>query len=263
MQSRVKTPLPTATTPNNLVCLLWDDLNPDDADNPGAHVYVDTDGSRCVVQYADYSEYNGDVGDVMTAEIILYADGTIKLQYQSFGTGFDTESGAIGIENHDGTDGLEVAYATSYLHDELAVTFIKPYQWLELDKYSGLVDPGGADTVLCSISAGTLDSGVYLANIVVHSNDPNTQLNPMTVPVEMTVGGSEPPWICADVDNNGSPADIGDLVYLVDFMFNDGPVPDYVEAADLNGSGGNPDIEDLIVLVDYMFADGPEPTCSL
>jgi hypothetical protein len=52
---------------------------------------------------------------------------------------------------------------------------------------------------------------------------------------------------------------ISDLVYLVDFMFSDGPPPPNWNEADINGDGTGPDISDLVHLVDYMFAGGPPP----
>ena len=70
-------------------------------------------------------------------------------------------------------------------------------------------------------------------------------------------------YICGDIDGNGNPTiDIADLVYLVDYMFQDGPEPPIMEAADIDGSGGpSPiDISDLVYLVDYMFTGGPAPT---
>ena len=65
--------------------------------------------------------------------------------------------------------------------------------------------------------------------------------------------------IRGDIDHNGSPLiDIADLVYLVDYMFNEGPTPVCLGEADLDANGVN-DIADLVFLVDYMFNDGPEP----
>ncbi|MFH1686342.1 MAG: hypothetical protein ABIE70_02320 [bacterium] len=62
-----------------------------------------------------------------------------------------------------------------------------------------------------------------------------------------------------DVNDLGEPSpDIGDLVYLVNYMFNDGPPPPCERAADVNGSGGIPDISDLIYLLNFMFHDGPD-----
>ncbi|MCK4301458.1 MAG: dockerin type I repeat-containing protein, partial [candidate division Zixibacteria bacterium] len=62
-----------------------------------------------------------------------------------------------------------------------------------------------------------------------------------------------------DVDGNGF-IDISDLVYLVDYIFNDGPEPPCWDEGDVDGSGIAPiDIADLVYLADYMFAQGPEP----
>jgi hypothetical protein len=67
--------------------------------------------------------------------------------------------------------------------------------------------------------------------------------------------------MCGDVDGDGDPLiTIADLVYLVDYMFNQGPPPPVEAAADMDGSGGI-DIADLVYLVDYMFNDGPPPVC--
>ena len=52
--------------------------------------------------------------------------------------------------------------------------------------------------------------------------------------------------------------DIGDPVYLVDYMFTGGPAPECFEEADMNGDLAI-DISDLVLLVDYMFTGGPEP----
>ncbi len=62
--------------------------------------------------------------------------------------------------------------------------------------------------------------------------------------------------------------DISDLVYLVDYMFSQGPEPPCWEEANVDGSGpatppdeGSDDIDisDLVHLVDYMFNGGPPP----
>ena len=67
--------------------------------------------------------------------------------------------------------------------------------------------------------------------------------------------------ICGDINGDGDGADIADLVYLVEYMFNSGPPPPLMETTDVNGSGDGPDIADLIYLVNYMFNSGPEPNC--
>lgn len=51
---------------------------------------------------------------------------------------------------------------------------------------------------------------------------------------------------------------ITDLVYLVTYMFQNGPLPPCAEEADIDGSG-DLDVADLVHLVTFMFQDGPPP----
>lgn len=68
-------------------------------------------------------------------------------------------------------------------------------------------------------------------------------------------------WVMAgNVDGIGD-IDISDLVYLVEYMFNEGPEPIPYSSGDMDCSGGLIDISDLVYLVNYMFSNGPEP-CS-
>ena len=56
--------------------------------------------------------------------------------------------------------------------------------------------------------------------------------------------------------------DIADLVYLVNYMFDSGPVPSCIDEANVDGLGGaglEVDIADLVYLVSYMFSGGPAP----
>lgn len=66
-------------------------------------------------------------------------------------------------------------------------------------------------------------------------------------------------FMCGDFDDN-EVVDISDLVYLIDYMFNQGPAPEPLEAADVNSSG-DVDIADLVYLIDYMFTGGPGLNC--
>ena len=76
--------------------------------------------------------------------------------------------------------------------------------------------------------------------------------------------------IRGDIDHNGSAPDIADLIYMVTYMFQNGPPPpcnepympdcpdQYYSEADVDGNGTcTPDIGDLIYLVTYMFQEGP------
>jgi len=68
------------------------------------------------------------------------------------------------------------------------------------------------------------------------------------------------PYVCGDTDGSWDNPNISDLTYLVDYFFQGGPPPIYMDAADVNSSG-IVDISDLTFIVDYMFHDGPPPDC--
>ena len=65
--------------------------------------------------------------------------------------------------------------------------------------------------------------------------------------------------ICGDYTGNGQ-VEIGDLVFLVDAMFNQGQWPIYPPIADCDGDG-NIDIADVVCWVSWMFGGGPAPQC--
>ncbi|MFZ5980768.1 MAG: trypsin-like serine peptidase [Candidatus Zixiibacteriota bacterium] len=260
MASRYKTSIPDTSLPNNILAWLWDDLDADDDFNTSDHVYLDTSSNRCVVQFVNYPEFGADVGDVVTAEVIIYADGSIRFQYQSIAPGFDVNNCTVGIENQDGTDGLEVAFLTPYLHDELAIVFYRPYQWLNMAKQAGSLDPGTADTIACCFTSESLDSGSYFLNLEIYSNDPYTSNNPWIIPVELNVSGHEA-FICGDINNSGGEPDISDITYLISYLYLNGPPPVHMEAADTNNSGGEPDIADITRIISFLYLDGPDLVC--
>ncbi|MFH1374403.1 MAG: dockerin type I repeat-containing protein [bacterium] len=60
-----------------------------------------------------------------------------------------------------------------------------------------------------------------------------------------------------DVDNTGA-IDVGDLTYLVAYLFQGGPPPPCEDEGDVDGTGSI-DVGDLTYLVAYLFQGGPAP----
>jgi len=176
--------IPTAGTPNNMIAWLWDDLDPG---NAATHVYYQNVGNSLVIQFEHYFEYP-DGGHWVDAEMILYANGNIKIQYDYFDPGFDVLSCTVGIENADGTDGLQVVYNAAYLHDDLALLFLLESQWLSENPSSGTIPPGGSADIWVKADATGLNGGFYDALVHIISNDP---VHPdTTMPVGLTVYGT-------------------------------------------------------------------------
>ncbi len=261
MLSRYKTAIPNATNPDNFLAWMWDDLNPDDADNPGVHVYVGNYGGNYVIQFVNYPEYQANPGDIITAEIVLYPNGDILYQYLTVAAGFDIANSCIGIENSSGTDGAQVAFLTPYVKDNLAVLFTSPYRWVGLNKGSGSLSAGTNETIIAKFASGDLPDSTYEANIIITSNDPNGTRNPWTVPVQLTVS-DQAPFLCGDVDNSGVFQGILELTYLVGYIFRGGPPPADFRTADLNGIAGYQGILELTYMVDFIFRSGPPPSCQ-
>ena len=258
MDSRTSRPIPYSTIPNAILAWFWDDLDPTDTDNANGHVYYKAFADHFVISFVDYPEYRGDAGDVITAQVIIYADGSIRYQYQTIAPGVDIVANTVGIENHYGSDGLEVVYHTSYLKDNLAIEFFKPYDWLTIDQASGIVDPGQADTITCTVSTTTdLEPGDYTADLVIRSNDPAN--DPMTISANLTVNELMP-YTCGDADGD-TKVNVSDAVYIINYVFSGGAAPDPLEAGDVN-CDENVNVSDAVYLIAYVFSGGEAPCAA-
>ena len=186
--------IPNTGEPNNMVAAFWDDLYPPSGGQ--VYYYQDTANQRFVVQWNNIPHISS--GGPYTFEIILYADGTVVIQYQNMVSVFN--SATIGIENAAGNDGLQVAYNQNYVHNNLAIVFQLPGQWLDVNPLVGNVAAGERDTLDVWMNARELEAGVYQANITINNTDPNNSI--VVVPVTFTVSDAPPP----------APAAITDLV---------------------------------------------------
>jgi hypothetical protein len=57
----------------------------------------------------------------------------------------------------------------------------------------------------------------------------------------------------------GDEINVSDLVYMVNFMFQEGPPPPCTEEADVDGTG-SVDVADLVALAQFMFSSGASPS---
>jgi len=60
-----------------------------------------------------------------------------------------------------------------------------------------------------------------------------------------------------DADGDGE-VDVDDVIFLLNYIFSDGPEPVDFCCADANGDGAI-DIDDVVYIIHYSFAGGPEP----
>jgi len=139
-------PLPNSSQPNDIVSMLWDDLN----FNTGGSAYYQTfdpcpvgTGACTVVEYYQASHYGGAAGSAGTWEAIFYADGNLMIQFLDAGT--EEGSGSTtGIEDNNAAGDWGLTYACNVaasITDGLAIQFTPPPPAPRYDE-SGKAAPG-------------------------------------------------------------------------------------------------------------------------
>ena len=172
------TPLPSAADPNNMVALFWDDLNPGGG---GSVRYQNMGDGRFIVQYTAVPRFSGGTG-ALTAQIILSESGAVTYQYQTVPS--TVNSATVGIENADGTDGLQIVYDGAYLEDGLAIRIASLF--VEADLSAGLVPAGTSQDVVLTFDATGLTPGTYTATMTITTNSTNQPS--VVIPVQLNVG---------------------------------------------------------------------------
>lgn len=197
--------IPGTGSPNNFIAGMWDDIEPQN----GTGVFYEGNAERFIIQYEATPRFLANDAPV-TFQIILFPDGSFKMQYADLTTALLTSS-TVGIEGPGGTSGLQVIFNNAYLEENLAVTFTPPI--------AGTLEPGESVEIPIEISAEALEGGnTYVGDIVVSSNDP---INPeVLVPVTLEVlDGPEVvsyTLVNADTDTEIGPLNDGDIIDLAD-----------------------------------------------
>jgi uncharacterized membrane protein len=121
------TPVPSASLPHDFIAAFWDDLAVGPGYNFGA-IYYEQQGlapnRQFIVEWCNITTLGG--AGPMSFEVILNETGQMWIQYDKLGSA-DSGSATVGIENFDGTDGLEYCYDTAgIITNNLAVMFSRP-----------------------------------------------------------------------------------------------------------------------------------------
>ncbi|MCD4819883.1 MAG: choice-of-anchor D domain-containing protein [Candidatus Cloacimonetes bacterium] len=190
--------IPGSSDPNNVLALFWDDLNPTSGGN--IYYYADNTNNRFIVEYDQIQHYGTTYPGTYTMQAIIYQNGDIVYQYKTMLETLD--SATIGIENSDGTDGLQVVYNASYVTDGLAILFStdSATSWLNIDTNSGSIAPSGNETITLSIDTAGMEVGTYTKNLVVTSNDPDEAS--ITIPVNLNVNTGGNPQISVNISSH-------------------------------------------------------------
>jgi large repetitive protein len=172
--------IPNTSTPNNILAVFWDDLNP--GAKGQVYYYYDSVLKRFIVQYNDIPLVGQTGGN--TFQAILYSDGTIVYQYYKLSGPLNFCT--VGIENSTGTVGINVVHNASYLKNSLAIAFTPPQTgWVSASPKRGYIAASNSQTVTMSFNSSGLTAGKYYGNLYIDSTDPDTPT--ITVPVKFTV----------------------------------------------------------------------------
>ena len=175
--------LPTTGAPFNLVAPFWEDLDL----TKGGAVFYKSSANQLVVSFVSVQRWNDTVGTV-TFQVVLYANGEIRFQYNNMSAA--TNSATVGIQNSDGSDGLQVAYNQSYLHSQLAIRIVPGVQFLDEIPSFGTVNANQYQIMTVKVDATELPVGDTTGYILINSDDTS---NPqLTFPVNLFVAPGSP-----------------------------------------------------------------------
>ncbi len=126
-----------------------------------------------------------------------------------------------------------------------------------LPDYNGLAIPytlqtehSFVDSQTCTLPPDWNDKNCYVAVFVQNDDSP--------YPVFRSAkSGLFPTWMFGDA-NRDKIVDIGDVMYLIGYLFKSGPLPKPLAAGDANGDC-IVDIGDVMYLIGYLFKAGPIP----
>jgi subtilisin family serine protease len=196
--------IPNPEPPNDMLAAFYDDLN---FENGGTGYFYTNNVDSAIITWDHVPDWRQE--GIFTFQIILAGPAGITYQYLEMGPGRLDEC-TIGIENSDGTDGLEMAFNAPYMHDNLAIKV--GLGWLVVSPASGIIDPHDSFVATVTFDASNLLTGTYTGSIHLDSNDP---VNPNAViPVTLNVGMGCI-YVPGDCDHSGTPLELNDVIAMI------------------------------------------------
>ena len=185
--SRNNDQIPSDRSPDNILALCWDDLQP-----LNGTVYYKTEGNKLIVQYSDYQQYGTKA--IFNAEIILDSNGGITYQYKNFSEKFTYDTLTVGIENHSGDEGIQVVYNENFINEKMAVHFSNiNNSILKISPLSGALASSESQIITAYVNALNMIEGNYNYSFIVRNNDPTNSM--ITIPVLVNITKKPAPHI--------------------------------------------------------------------
>jgi hypothetical protein len=187
--------VPNVAEPNNAIYAWWDDLDAvGTSGDRTVYYYNDVANSRYIVEWYNVRHLSATT-DTLKFQAILKPNGEILLQYNRMVSATNLTTATIGIENADGSTGLQVVFNAAYIHDNLAIRFYLPdASWLSENPSFGRINPGATQNITVTFdAAGLLPGTTYNGKIVMDVTHPDVtgstiipaslKVNPATGPV--------------------------------------------------------------------------------
>ena len=207
-------------------------------------VYYQNLGEYFVVWFDHVAHWNGEIQGNYNFQAVLYPTGEIWFNYSDLEGTINRTT--IGIQNGDGTDGIQIVVDDDYVQESLS-TFIKPSPtWVELytatgDLYGNLLD-SESETITVMVDSEGLFAGMYSSFLKLSTNIEQ----PLIIPIDLLVTD----FTMGDGDlNQDSVINVVDIVIMVNIILGE-LIPDEFQswAGDLNGDG----LIDVLDIVDII-----------
>jgi len=242
--------IPSVSAPQPAIFGFWDDLNPMSIDQGGCpagsgNVYTYLDNDMFVVWFDHVTRCAS--GDGVTGtydfQFVLHSNGDIDLNYRDM-SGYTT-SGTIGMQNDNGSYGLQVTYNNAYVQSQLSLKYrmSDEAEWLTLSgNLSGDIMYGESAAIEITAQSSSLTTGEYSGEITISSNSQSA----VTIPVSLLVLDN---GLLGDINDDGL-LNVLDIVSLVNIILNG---DEYISSADMNQDGAL-DVLDIVTLVNIILS---------
>jgi hypothetical protein len=146
--------------------------------------------------------------------------------------------------------GQEISYRFHYLSAEFGSSSMFLDDIYPVDRFAEVVQIADThpDT---SFTVSELQMGEHCFQVFAVDAEAQRSVGSAIEPATVTS------WIPGDADASGG-VDIDDAVFLITYIFADGPAPDPIGRGDADCSG-DVDIDDVVYVITYIFGGGPPP----
>lgn len=190
-----------------------------------------------------------------------HGDSLVRIRFDASDLGFDSEVEAAldavrivlySVRPAIQTDVLAAGeVGIPYAQQLAAMACAEPLVWS--DKNGDLTGTGltlGPDGILTGAPTNT-----GIITFTAQVTDAEGVTSEREYRIEVTI-----PFICGDANRDGG-VSVGDVVFLVGYIFKGGAAPNPLDIADSDGDGAVT-VADVVHMINYIFKGGPPPICG-